>query len=54
MAVPGWMWVAATVLVAVVAAETMLSGRSSSPARRAVVWAVQCGRDEDNVEAVCD
>ena len=38
MAVPGWMWAAAAVLVAVVAAETMLSGRGSSPARRAVVW----------------
>ena len=38
MAVPVWIWVAAAVLVAVVAAETMLSGRGSSPARRAVVW----------------
>jgi TerC family integral membrane protein len=38
MAVPVWIWGAAAVLVAVVAAETMLSGRGSSPARRAVVW----------------
>ncbi len=43
MAVPGWMWVAAAVLVAVVAAEIMLSGRGSSPARRAVSLAVAFG-----------
>lgn len=41
MAVPGWVWVAAAVVVAVVAAETVLAGRtgrSSSAARRATVW----------------
>jgi tellurite resistance protein TerC len=42
MAIPVWMWVAAAVLVAVVAAEIMLSGRTrrggGSPARRATAW----------------
>ena len=38
MAVPVWMWVAASVLIAVVAAETVLSGRDESVARWAVVW----------------
>src|ERR1700753_3072776 len=41
MAVPVWMWVAAAVLAAVVAAEIMLSRRSGSAApsaRRSAAW----------------